>query len=130
MLVYFSVDQRHHGVGPVKYAWDSSGNYLASTGSSRVVHIFDRRGDLVDQIVPPSPSICTHVEWSATPKDKPHQLMLAIAQANSSLIVIWSVNGQVKSYVDVGVKEVTLLKWNKLADSTAEFDGMYNTTIT
>lgn len=55
MLMVFSVDARHHGAGPVKYAWDPHGNYVASTGSSRVAHIFTRRGKLIDQIVPPSP---------------------------------------------------------------------------
>lgn len=55
MLMLFSVDARHHGSGPVKYAWDPHGKYVASTGSSRVAHIFGRRGKLVDQIVPPSP---------------------------------------------------------------------------
>lgn len=55
MLMLFSVDARHHGLGPVKYAWDPHGKYVASTGSSRVAHIFGRRGKLVDQVVPPSP---------------------------------------------------------------------------
>lgn len=55
MLMLFSVDARHHGTGAVKYAWDPHGKYVASTGSSRVAHIFGRRGKLVDQIVPPSP---------------------------------------------------------------------------
>jgi hypothetical protein len=55
MLMVFSVDARHHGVGPVKYSWDPQGNHIASTGSSRVVHVHNRRGKLIDQIVPPSP---------------------------------------------------------------------------
>lgn len=55
MLMVFSVDARHHGAGPIKYTWDSQGMYVASTGSSRVVHIFTRRGKMVHQIVPPSP---------------------------------------------------------------------------
>lgn len=55
MLMLFSVDARHHGSGPVKYTWDPHGKHVASTGSSRVAHIFGRRGKLVDQVVPPSP---------------------------------------------------------------------------
>lgn len=55
MLMIFSVDARHHGAGPVKYKWDPHGSYVASSGSSRVAHIFSRRGKLVDQVVPPSP---------------------------------------------------------------------------
>lgn len=55
MLMVFSVDARHHGAGPVTYAWDPQGTCVASTGSSRVVQIFSLRGKLIDQIVPPSP---------------------------------------------------------------------------
>ncbi|RHY29066.1 hypothetical protein DYB32_005472, partial [Aphanomyces invadans] len=120
MHVYFSVDQRLHGVGPVKYAWDPTGNFLASTGSSRVVHIFDRRGELVDQIVPPSPSICTHVAWSNSRDHKVHGLTLAVTQANSSVLVLWSASTQTTQHVDVGVKEITLLLWNKGKSTTME----------
>ncbi|ETW03884.1 hypothetical protein, variant 1, partial [Aphanomyces invadans] len=120
MHVYFSVDQRLHGVGPVKYAWDPTGNFLASTGSSRVVHIFDRRGELVDQIVPPSPSICTHVVWSNSRDHKVHGLTLAVTQANSSVLVLWSASTQTTQHVDVGVKEITLLLWNKGKSTTME----------
>ncbi|KAF0685126.1 Aste57867_22951 [Aphanomyces stellatus] len=122
MHVYFSVDQRHHGVGPVKYAWDPSGNFLASTGSSRVVHIFDRQGTLVDQIVPPSPSVCTHLEWSNPHRDNKANgerwLTLAVAQANSSVIVLWSKEDHSTHLVDMNVKEITLLKWNKGKSTT------------
>ncbi|RHY20642.1 hypothetical protein DYB25_002514, partial [Aphanomyces astaci] len=111
---------RHHGVGPVKYAWDPTGNFLASTGSSRVVHIFDRRGELVDQIVPPSPSICTHVAWSNSRDRKVHGLTLAVSQANSSVLVLWSAATHTTHHVDVNVKEITLLLWNKAKSTTME----------
>ncbi|EQC37704.1 hypothetical protein SDRG_04732 [Saprolegnia diclina VS20] len=119
MHVFFSVDQRHHGVGPVKYAWDPSGSFLASTGTSRVVHIFNRLGELVDQVVPPSPSMCTHLEWSQPSRDaKAASLVLAIAQANATSVLLWAAATQTTATVDVGVKEITLLKWNKLAPTS------------
>ncbi|OQR83226.1 hypothetical protein ACHHYP_14944 [Achlya hypogyna] len=120
MHVFFSVDQRHHGVGPVKYAWDPSGNFLASTGASRVVHIFNKAGELVDQVVPPSPSMCTHLEWSHKGSSG---LLLAIAQANSATVLLWSAASQTTATVDIGVKEISLLKWNKPVPATPETDG-------
>ncbi|TYZ59992.1 hypothetical protein PybrP1_002167 [[Pythium] brassicae (nom. inval.)] len=71
MLMLFTVDARHHGSGPVKYAWDPHGKFVASTGSSRVAHIFGRRGKLVDQV------------WSEDGE------LLAIVQANSAALVLW-----------------------------------------
>ncbi|OQS03204.1 hypothetical protein THRCLA_04497 [Thraustotheca clavata] len=118
MHVFFSVDQRHHGVGRVKYAWDPSGIYLASTGMSRVVHIFNRTGELVDQIVPPSPSICTHLEWGGK------SLQLAIAQANSPIVLLWSAATQSTSTVDINLKEITLLRWNKPTEADGSNDTL------
>ncbi|RLN92345.1 hypothetical protein BBJ28_00004991 [Nothophytophthora sp. Chile5] len=96
----FSVDARHHGVGPVKYAWDPHGNYVASTGTSRVAHIFGRRGKLVDQIVPPSPSEGGDI--------------LAIVQANSASLVLWEPKKtQEHQLVDLPCKDVSFIKWSK-----------------
>lgn len=108
MLMIFSVDSRHHGVGPVKYAWDPHGNYVASSGTSRVAHIFGRRGKLVDQIVPPSPSMCTLLEWSENGD------ILAIVQANSSELVLWEPKKtQEHQLVDLPCRDVSFIKWSK-----------------
>jgi len=61
----FVVDARHHGKGKILFAWHPDGAYVATTGTSRVVHIFDSEGSLVEQIVPPSPSICTSLQWDS-----------------------------------------------------------------
>ncbi|TMW66827.1 hypothetical protein Poli38472_011943 [Pythium oligandrum] len=112
MLMVFSVDARHHGTGPVKYAWDPHGNYVASTGNSRVAHIFSRRGKLVDQIVPPSPSPCTLLEWSQNGE------ILAIVQANSSALVLWEPK-KIREHqlVDLPCKDVSFMKWSKASGS-------------
>ncbi|KAE9315896.1 hypothetical protein PF008_g19145 [Phytophthora fragariae] len=108
MLMIFSVDSRHHGVGPVKYAWDPHGDYVASSGTSRVAHIFGRRGKLVDQIVPPSPSMCTLLEWSENGD------ILAIVQANSASLVLWEPKKiQQHQLVDLPCKDVSFIKWSK-----------------
>ncbi|KAH7468615.1 hypothetical protein PRNP1_010065 [Phytophthora ramorum] len=112
MLMIFSVDARHHGAGPVKYAWDPHGDYVASSGTSRVAHIFGRRGKLVDQIVPPSPSMCTLLEWSENGD------ILAIVQANSSSLVLWEPKKiQQHQLVDLPCKDVSFIKWSKSPNS-------------
>ncbi|GAB9469569.1 hypothetical protein Gpo141_00006844 [Globisporangium polare] len=112
MLMLFSVDARHHGLGPVKYAWDPHGKYVASTGSSRVAHIFGRRGKLVDQVVPPSPSLCTLLEWSEDGE------MLAIVQANSAALVLWEPK-KIREHqlVDLPCKDISFMKWSKAPHS-------------
>uniref|UniRef100_K3WN57 WDR19 first beta-propeller domain-containing protein n=1 Tax=Globisporangium ultimum (strain ATCC 200006 / CBS 805.95 / DAOM BR144) TaxID=431595 RepID=K3WN57_GLOUD len=112
MLMLFSVDARHHGTGAVKYAWDPHGKYVASTGSSRVAHIFGRRGKLVDQIVPPSPSPCTLLEWSENGG------MLAIVQANSASLVLWEPK-KIREHqlVDLPCKDISFMKWSKAPHS-------------
>lgn len=50
----FAVDTRHHGQGAILFRWHPQSSYIASTGTSRVVHVVTSRGELVDQIVPPS----------------------------------------------------------------------------
>ncbi|OWZ17357.1 hypothetical protein PHMEG_0008713 [Phytophthora megakarya] len=108
MLMIFSVDARHHGVGPVKYAWDPHGDYVASSGTSRVAHIFGRRGKLVDQIVPPSPSMCTLLEWSENGD------ILAIVQANSASLVLWEPKKtQQHQLVGLPCKDISFIKWSK-----------------
>lgn len=43
---HFVVDTRHHGQGPIVFAWHPQGTCVATTGSSRVVHIFGSHGQV------------------------------------------------------------------------------------
>jgi len=109
----FIVDSRHHGKGPVIFAWHPAGSFVASTGTSRVVHIFDSHGKLVNQIVPPSASICTALEWDSTGE------VLAIIQANSSNVVFHCVKKQESTQFDAGVKDITVTKWSSAGKKLA-----------
>ena len=109
--VLFTVDPRHHGTGEILFAWDPEGTYVASAGSSRVVQVFDRRGELIDQIVPPSPSACTSLEWNW------NGTTLAITQANSGKIVFWDVRTKSKRIYDAFVKDVIFIRWCSTAAS-------------
>lgn len=46
----FVVDARHHGKGPVIFAWHPQGTLLATSGSNRMVHIFTCHGQLLHTI--------------------------------------------------------------------------------
>mmetsp|Transcript_35732 Transcript_35732/g.47148 ORF Transcript_35732/g.47148 Transcript_35732/m.47148 type:complete len:409 (+) Transcript_35732:90-1316(+) len=102
----FIVDSRHHGKGSVLFAWHPQGNFVASAGTSRVVHVFDSHGKLVDQVVPPSASMCTALEWDHSGE------FLAIIQANSSNVVLYSIKEHETSQFDAGVKDITITKWS------------------
>lgn len=108
MEVLFTVDSRHHGTGEILFTWNPKGNYVASAGSSRVVQIFDREGELVDQIVPPSPSACTALEWNYDGST------LAIIQAHSAIIVFWDVETKERRLFDVACKDIVFIQWSKL----------------
>jgi WD repeat-containing protein 19 len=109
----FVIDQRHHGKGPIIFAWHPEGTCVASTGNSRVVHIFDRRGALVDQIVPPHPSVCTALEW-----DKDGEI-LAIMQQQSAVVVLWELQTKIKKELVTPVKDLSLLQWSKVGPQLA-----------
>ena len=81
---HFVVDTRHHGQGPIVFAWHPQAIWVATSGASRVVHVFDASGRVAHQIVLPSPSICTALAWDRTGE------VLAAIQAGSSILVLWS----------------------------------------
>ncbi|CAM9278321.1 unnamed protein product, partial [Scytosiphon promiscuus] len=110
----FVVDARHHGKGPVIFAWHPQGTLLASSGSNRMVHIFTCHGQLLHTIKSlPTSSACTALEWDSL------GLCLAIAQANSSVVVLWFTRQWKTRAVDVGVKDVTFVSWSKTGDYLA-----------
>lgn len=56
------VDARYHGKGSVLFAWNKQCTFVATTGRSRVVHIFDKYGHIEAQVVPPS-ARCVSSGW-------------------------------------------------------------------
>eukprot|EP00904_Undaria_pinnatifida_P000052 jgi/Undpi1/10047/HiC_scaffold_28.g12501.m1 len=109
----FMIDARHHGKGPVIFSWHPQGTLLASSGSNRIVHIFTCHGQLLHSIKSATSSACTALEWD------PLGLSLAIAQANSSVVLLWFPRQWKTRAVDVGVKDVTFVSWSKTGDYLA-----------
>jgi len=50
MKKLFSVPSRFHGGSGVETSWHPDGSIIATTGSNRMVHIFDRYGERVDEV--------------------------------------------------------------------------------
>ena len=92
----FAVNARHHGKGSLLYSWCPTGHFVASSGSSRVVHVFDTAGVLVDQVVTPSPSLVTALQWNSAGD------VLAIMQAASPTVVLWNRERRETKELDTG----------------------------
>jgi WD40 repeat protein len=105
----FVIDTRHHGKGPIIFGWHPEGSYVASTGNSRVVHIFDRVGEMIDQIVPPHPSMCTALEWNNDGS------VLAIMQQSSATVVLWELHTRKTVFLDTHMKDLTFMQWSKVS---------------
>ena len=107
----FKIDPSLHGKGssPI-YAWSPCGALLASSGSSRVVHLHDAGGQLVDQVVPPSPSLVTVLSWSGDGE------VLACCQYLSPIVVLYHTGLRETREVDTGSKDLTFLQWAPSGD--------------
>ena len=112
----FKVSARIHGngKGKVLFAWDNQAKYMASTGTSKVVHIhraINRRGlrfaaqttrlgyVLFRQITPPGSGICCALEWNAV------GLKLAIVQQSSSILVLWNADNGTNEQINISGRD-------------------------
>jgi hypothetical protein len=41
---------KQNGQGPLQFAWHPDGLFLAVAGSNKVVHIFDRGGEVIQEL--------------------------------------------------------------------------------
>jgi len=110
MNVSFLVDARHHGHGPVLAAWAEN---VATSGSSRVVHIFSRSGTLLEQVVPRYAGAVSCLEWD------PSGDVLAVAQRGSSNVLLFSISTRRLDSIDAGGKDVTFLRFDQTGEHLA-----------
>ncbi|XP_041357231.1 WD repeat-containing protein 19-like isoform X2 [Gigantopelta aegis] len=103
----FSLADKSHGQGGIFYRWQKKlGNYLATTGSDHVVRIYDRHGELREEIN--LPGMCTGLGWDLDGD------ILAIICEKSHAILLWDSNKQRISQIDSGLKDtLTFLKWSE-----------------
>ncbi|NXW63068.1 WDR19 protein, partial [Eurystomus gularis] len=104
----FSLVERAWSGSPVRFAWQKTlGNFLAVTGGDRAVKIFDRHGQMKNEIS--LPGNCIAMDW-----DKDGDT-LAIITDKSSAIFLWDANTNKTSQVDSGMRDtMSLLLWSRV----------------
>ncbi|KAL9972694.1 hypothetical protein ACROYT_G019054 [Oculina patagonica] len=109
----FSVPEKVTGGGTVTYSWQQKlGNYLAVTGTNRVVMIYDRHGEQRDEIN--LPGQCTGMAW-----DKDGDT-LAIIQDKNGIVYLWDANSHKTIQLESGLREgLTFLLWSRVGPQLA-----------
>ena len=119
----FTVPERVHGGVGVKFYWQhSQGNYLAATGNNRMVTIYDRHGELRDEVV--LPGQCTGMAW-----DKDGDT-LAIINDKTGTVFLWDANTHKTSQLESGLRDtLTFLVWSTTSQLLAIGTGKGNLLI-
>ena len=115
MKELFKLDASINGKGPVVFAWQKDGHFLAVAGSNRHVNIVGRQGKQYHQIPLPTgqPGACIALDWDSTGE------VLAVLQANSSTIPLWNFNTGELDLLDTNMKDLTFIKWSKVGPQLA-----------
>lgn len=105
----FTIPERVHGGDRVILAWQSQqGNFIAVTGITKLVTIFDRNGELRDEII--LPGICTGLSW-----DKDGDT-LAIGNEKTGVIFLWDANTMKTTQLESGLRDsISFLLWSKVS---------------
>ncbi|CAH2300032.1 WD repeat-containing 19 isoform X1 [Pelobates cultripes] len=92
---------------PIQYVWQKAlGNYIAVTGASHTVKIYDRHGQRKDEIQ--LSGACYAMDW-----DKDGNALAIIADKSSS-IYLWDPNTMKTSMLDSGMRDqMSFLLWSK-----------------
>ncbi|XP_071786835.1 WD repeat-containing protein 19-like isoform X1 [Asterias amurensis] len=109
----FTLSERTHGPGQILFAWQTMlGNYLATTGQNNTVHLYDRHGELKDEIS--LPGYCTGLGW-----DKDGDTLAMICD-RSSVVFLWDANTHRSLQVESGFKDtLCYLLWSKIGPQLA-----------
>ncbi|XP_076826013.1 WD repeat-containing protein 19-like isoform X2 [Clavelina lepadiformis] len=104
----FTLKERIHGSdAPLLFRWQQTlGNYLATTGQDHVVRIWDRHGQLEEEIH--LAGNYTAMEW-----DRDGDVLCSVCEKSSSLHM-WDANQKKVIKVESGAKDtLTFLSWSK-----------------
>ena len=102
----FHINAKQHGAGAVVIAWQPAGNYVATAGANRQVHIFDRYGQVVDDVGITAGGAILGMDWDCEGET------LAIMQQNNSALIFWDVATRKTNMVETNMKDLSFLKWN------------------
>ncbi|KAI0219650.1 WD repeat-containing protein 19 [Lamellibrachia satsuma] len=104
----FSILERTHGQGTIKFAWQKNlGNYIATAGFDHIVRIYDRHGVMIEEIS--LPGNCTGLGWDMDGDT------LAVINDKSGIVFLWDSNSRRTTQLDSGFRDtLTFLRWSKL----------------
>uniref|UniRef100_A0A914URT3 Anaphase-promoting complex subunit 4 WD40 domain-containing protein n=1 Tax=Plectus sambesii TaxID=2011161 RepID=A0A914URT3_9BILA len=108
MKLIYSLNEKAHGTGTLTFCWQTGGNHVVTTGSDNSVHIYDRQGELVDELS--MPGVVTSMAW-----DKDGDV-IALTNNKSNVITLWDVNTRRTTQLDssMGVKDsLTFAVWSR-----------------
>ena len=94
--------------GPVVFAWQPEGNFLATSTSTGLVQIFNRHGDKVSEIPLSGTGEILALDW-----DKDGSC-LAILQDLNGQIPIWELGEMKVSFLETNLRDPTFIKWSKV----------------
>jgi len=120
MKKLFTIPARFHGNGGVATAWHPDGSIIATTGSNRMVHIFDRYGERVDEIKVTGGGMAIGLDW-----DKDGEV-LAILTAACSIVFLWDLNSKKLLEMESNMKDLSWLKWSGVTSQLAVGTGKGN----
>ncbi|XP_071599813.1 WD repeat-containing protein 19 isoform X2 [Heliangelus exortis] len=108
MQQVFCLSEKAWSGSSVKFAWQKTlGNFLAVSGDDRVVKIFDRHGQKINEIN--LPGKCVGMDWN---KDGD---ILAIITDKSSAIFLWDANTNKTGQVDTSIRDaMSFLLWSRV----------------
>lgn len=95
------------GQGTITYSWQKAlGNYLATTGADHIVRIYDRHGEMKEEIS--LPGMCSGMGWDRDGDT------LAVINDKNGVVTLWDANTMRTSQLDSGLRDqMTFLLWAK-----------------
>jgi WD repeat-containing protein 19 len=109
MKKLFTLGPQYHGHNSTSFAWQPTGNFVASVGEgNRNLFVFDRRGTQVEEVALKSTRKVTHMEW-----DKDGEI-LAILQQGEDTVLLWRHSEREKKELEMSFKDPTFLSWSKV----------------
>eukprot|EP00475_Leptophrys_vorax_P037353 TRINITY_DN64238_c0_g2_i1.p1 TRINITY_DN64238_c0_g2~~TRINITY_DN64238_c0_g2_i1.p1 ORF type:complete len:507 (-),score=116.28 TRINITY_DN64238_c0_g2_i1:689-2209(-) len=147
----FSVDSRHHGKGAPIFAWHPQSHMLATTGASRVVHLWQASGRLIEQILPSSSAPCIELAWQPPSEasstshfqlqdnngvllednngnvhsqfDVGESSILAMLHEGCAFVTLYDINLRFERTVSIPMRDPCLLKWNPIETNVLAVGG-------
>ena len=96
-----------HGKGTLTFAANTPFSLIASSGSSKVVHIYNlKNAQLLEQLIPKSSTPVSFLAWDKTGK------LLVIIQKDSPIIMVWNKTSKKATHIDLKLKELIFAKFS------------------